>query len=90
MKTAPDQEPIPAEPTPEAPKLTPVAIAMAEDAWASAVLADGAMIRVKLVITGVARIEGVKDQFGNQGYSVATATIVAPVMPPDATRARPN
>lgn len=61
--------------------MTPVMIVRSEEAWTTVELADGMVIRAKIVIAGVARIEGETDPFGGPAYAINSQTIISPAMP---------
>jgi len=65
----------------DAPKMTPIDIVRADEAWSTIELANGMMIRIKVVVAGVALVEGSKDAFGNENYQIAHQIVVSPAIP---------
>lgn len=51
--------------------------------WSETILEDGTVIRAKLTIASIARIEGEYDQQGNPVYSVNSSPIVAVINVPE-------
>lgn len=54
--------------------------------WNQYLADDGTVIRLKLVVTEVNRIEGEFDQMGNPVYAVASTNVVAVSAPEDKRR----
>ena len=44
--------------------------------WTTHELADGTILRVRVILTGVMRIEGEYDQSGNPIYVVSSQTVI--------------
>ena len=53
--------------------------------WNEYVLEDGSVLRAKLVVTEVYRIEGLYDSDGNPVYQVKSSNVVT-VLPPDSLK----
>lgn len=54
--------------------------------WNEYLLDDGSVVKIKLVVTGVLRLEGQYDQEGNPNYVVKSTNIVATSAPEDKRR----
>ena len=81
------QQAAPVAPATTQPRQIPVMFETNGDAECAIKLRDGSVIPVRLVITGVALVEGLQDAFGNQAYSVSSATIPGALIPAESIRA---
>jgi hypothetical protein len=55
------------------------------EVWNEYILEDGTVLRMKLVVTEVYRIEGLYDNDGNPVYQVKSSNVVA-IRPPDSLK----
>jgi hypothetical protein len=76
----------------EAAKKTEVSIGSAPDEpWNEYQFDDGSKtynLRIRLVVSGIQRVEGVFDQFGDPIYQVSHSTVIAPPVPSKVTLGR--
>jgi hypothetical protein len=56
--------------------------------WNEYLVDDGTVVRIKLVVTEVARIEGEYDADGNPAYAIRSANVTA-ISAPDELRRQP-
>jgi hypothetical protein len=61
--------------------MTPVEVTRVDEAWTTIELANGTVIRGKIVVLGVALVEGLKDPFGNPAYQISSQTVMGPAVP---------
>ena len=62
-----------------------VPVRESHETWNEYVLEDGTVLRMKLVVTEVYRIEGMYDGEGNPVYQVKSSNVPA-VLPPDSLK----
>lgn len=61
--------------------MTPVPFMAHTDGDVTVTLPDGATIRVRVLVTGASRVDGMADQNGNQAYAVHVTTAPGAVIP---------
>lgn len=75
--------------TPEGPReATEVGFRAAGEHWNEYLLDDGTVLRLKLVVTNVVKIDGLYDNDGNPAY-LAQSTNVVGVSSPEEIRRKP-
>jgi len=63
-----------------------VPVQQSNEIWNQYLLADGAMIKMKTVVTEVVRIENQYDQEGNPVYAVKSANVLSVIAPEELKR----
>ena len=58
--------------------------------WVTYKLSDGAILKVKIVVTGVVRLEGEHDHVGNPIYSVASTNVIRVTNAPKDLKGAPS
>lgn len=62
-----------------------IPVTEAHETWNQYILDDGTVLRMKIVVTDVYRIEGQYDRDGNPIYQVKSTNVVT-VLPPDSLK----
>ncbi len=68
---------------------TSVPVRSSQENWSEYILEDGTVIRMKLVVTEVFRVEGIYDPDGNPVYHIKSGNI-ASAMPPENLKKLPG
>lgn len=68
---------------------TLVPVRSSQESWSEYLLEDEAVVRLKVVVTEVYRIEGIYDTEGNPVYHIRSAN-VASAMPPEHLKRKPE
>lgn len=64
------------------PRMAPVGIVQADEPWMEITLADGFKVRLRVIVTGVFRVEGQFDPNGNPLYSLSYQLVTGVERPP--------